>query len=181
MVESGNGGCPGGTLVPFVDVRHFQFCTKRYRYHARIVQSFTCFTPFDMDATYVGALRHFFPPQVRTPCGHGAQSSLKGGKNSLMVEKRTRKPNTTQNKQPKAHRPGLLHHAVFPLCQVKRVKRKRVSRNGPEFTNEKHIGAGLCSSKVTKKASKGLYFTIASDQRPHHGAAKSWLRRRSGV
>ena len=46
MVESGNGGCPGGTLVPFVDVRHFQFCTKRYRYHARIVQSFTCFTCF---------------------------------------------------------------------------------------------------------------------------------------
>ena len=44
VVESGNGGCPGGTLVPFVDVRHFQFCTKRYRYHARIVQSFTCFT-----------------------------------------------------------------------------------------------------------------------------------------
>ena len=31
------------------------------------------------------------------------------------------------------------------------MKRKRVSRNGPEFTNEKHIGAGLCSSKVTKR------------------------------
>ena len=46
VVESGNGGCPGGTLVPFVEVRHFQFCIKKYRYHARIVQSFTCFTCF---------------------------------------------------------------------------------------------------------------------------------------
>ena len=39
VVDSGNEGCPGGTLVPAVDVRHFQFCTKRYRYHARRVQS----------------------------------------------------------------------------------------------------------------------------------------------
>ena len=82
------------------------------------------------------------------------RSSLKGGKNSLMVEKKTRTPNTTQTKQPKAHRQSLHHHVVFPLCWVKGVKRKRVTRNGPEFTNEKHIGAGLCSSKVTKKASK---------------------------
>ena len=44
------------------------------------------------------------------------RSSLKGGKNSLMVEKRTRRPNTTQTKQPKAHRPSLHHHVVFPLC-----------------------------------------------------------------
>ena len=44
VVESGNGRCPGGTLVPFVDVPHFQFCAKKYRYQARIVQSFTCFT-----------------------------------------------------------------------------------------------------------------------------------------
>ena len=44
VVESGNKGCPGETLVPAVDVRHFQFCTKRYRHYARIVQSFTCFT-----------------------------------------------------------------------------------------------------------------------------------------
>ena len=46
--------------------------------------------------------------------------------------------------------------------------------NGPEFTNEKHVGAGLCSSKVSKKASKGLYFMITSDQghttvRQNHG------------
>ena len=46
MIESGNGGCPGETLVPFVEVRHFQFCMKKYRYHARIVQSFTCDTCF---------------------------------------------------------------------------------------------------------------------------------------
>ena len=44
------------------------------------------------------------------------RSSLKGGKNSLMVEKRTRTPNTTQTKQPKAHRQSLHHHVVFPLC-----------------------------------------------------------------
>ena len=44
MVDSGNEGCPGGTLVPAVDVRHFQFCTKRYRYHARGAQCFTGFT-----------------------------------------------------------------------------------------------------------------------------------------
>ena len=44
VVDSGNEGCPGGTLVPAVDVRHFQFCTKRHRYHAGRFQSFTCFT-----------------------------------------------------------------------------------------------------------------------------------------
>ena len=33
-----------GELSSFVDVRHFQFCAKKNRYHARIVQSFTCFT-----------------------------------------------------------------------------------------------------------------------------------------
>ena len=44
VADSGNEGCPGETLVPAVDVRHFQFCTKRYRYHARRAQCFTCFT-----------------------------------------------------------------------------------------------------------------------------------------
>ena len=44
------------------------------------------------------------------------RSSLKGGKNSLMVEKITRTTTTTQKPQPKAHRPSLHHHVVFPLC-----------------------------------------------------------------
>ena len=98
-----------------------------------------------------------------------------------MVEKRTRTPNTTQTKQPKAHKPSLHHHVVFPLCWVKRGERKLMTGNRPEFTNEKYVGAGLCSSKVSKKASKGLYFMITSDQRPHHSAAKPWSRCRSGV
>ena len=56
-----------------------------------------------------------------------------------------------------------------------------MTSNGPEFTNERHVGADLCSSKVSKKASNGLYFMITSDQRPHHSAAKPWSRCRSGV
>ena len=57
----------------------------------------------------------FFFPRVRTPCGHGAQASLKGGRKSLMVEKRTRTPNTTQTKQLKAHRPSP------PSCSLSSV------------------------------------------------------------
>ena len=55
------------------------------------------------------------------------KSSLKGGKNSLMVEKRTEKPNTRPNKQnttTRAHKPRLHHHVVFPLCKVKHVRRE---------------------------------------------------------
>ena len=58
----------------------------------------------------------FFFHEYGRRVGMVPRSSLKGGKNSLMVEKRTRKPNTTQNRQPKAHRPSLHHHVVFPLC-----------------------------------------------------------------
>ena len=96
----------------------------------------------------------FFFHEYGRRVGMVPRSSLKGGKNSLMAEKRTRKPNTTQNKQtpqPRAHRPCLHHHVVFPLCKVKLVRRKRVSRRGPELTNEKHVGAGLRSSKVAKR------------------------------
>ena len=66
--------------------------------------------------------RSFFPSRILFFHEYGRRvgmvprSSLKGGKNSLMVEKRTRRPNTTQTKQPKAHRPSLHHHVVFPLC-----------------------------------------------------------------
>ena len=57
----------------------------------------------------------FFFHEYGRRVGMVPRSSLKGGKNSLMVEKRTRRPNTTQTKQPKAHRPSLHHHVVFPL------------------------------------------------------------------
>ena len=46
----------------------------------------------------------------------------------------------------------------------------------------KSMSAQVCAlAKSQDRASKGLYFTIASDQRPHHSAAKSWSRCRSGV
>ena len=51
--------------------------------------------------------------------------------------------------------------------------------NGPEFSNEEHGSAGLCSSKVSKKSSNGLHLSITSDQRPLHGVAKTWSRCRS--
>ena len=44
LAPEDSAGSMEDVLAPFVDVRHFQFCTKRYRCHARIVQSFTCFT-----------------------------------------------------------------------------------------------------------------------------------------
>ena len=110
------------------------------------------------------------------------RSSLKEGKNSQMVEKRTRTTKTTQTKQTAAHRPSLHHLVVFPLCWVKQVKRKLMTVvNGPEFSNEKHGSAGLCSSKVSRKGSNGLYFMKTSDQRPLHSVAKPWSRCRSGV
>ena len=109
------------------------------------------------------------------------RSSLKEGKNSQMVEKRTKTPKPNQHQTPQAHRPSLHHLVVFPLCQVKRVKRKLMTINGPEFSNEKQGSAGLCSRKVSKKASNGLYFKTTGDQRPHHSVAKQWSRCRSGV
>ena len=64
---------------------------------------------------------------------------------------------------------------------MKQVKRKLMTINGPEFSNEEHGSAGLCSSKVSKKASNGLYILITSDQRPHHSVAEPWSRCRSGA
>ena len=77
-----------------------------------------------------------------------------------MVEKRTK---TTQQ--------GRVSTILqsFLCAEVKQVKRKLFSINGPEFSNEEHGSAGLCSSKVSKKSSNGLYFPITSDQGPLHG------------
>ena len=44
------------------------------------------------------------------------RSSLKEGKNSQMVEKRTKTPKPNQNQTLQAHRPSLDHLVVFPLC-----------------------------------------------------------------
>ena len=62
---------------------------------------------------------------------------------------------------------------------MKQVKRKLLTINGPEFSNEEHGSAGLCSSKISKKSSNGLHLSITSDQRPLHGVAKTWSRCRS--
>ena len=56
------------------------------------------------------------------------------------------------------------------------MKRKLLTINGPEFSNEEHGSAGLCSSKISKKSSNGLHLSITSDQRPLHGVAKTWSR-----
>ena len=108
------------------------------------------------------------------------RSSLKEGKNSQMVEKRTRTPKPTKqtNHSPQAESP--------PSCSLSSVlgetgETKLMTINGPEFSKEKHGSAGLCPRKVSKKASNGLCFMIPGDQRPHHSVAKPWSRCRSGV
>ena len=79
------------------------------------------------------------------------RSSLKEGKNSQMVQKKD-KDNPTNKQKPQTT--ASLHHlVVFPLCWMKQVKRKLLTINGPEFSNEEHGSAGLCSSKVSKKSS----------------------------
>ena len=72
---------------------------------------------FNVGVAEVNTLKQsFFFHEYGRRVGMVPRSSLKGGKSSLMVEKSTRTPNTTQTKQPKAHRPSLHHHVVFPLC-----------------------------------------------------------------
>ena len=90
--------------------------------------------------------------RVRTPCGHGAQVIIEG-KNSLMVEKITRTTNTTQTTT-KGPRRSHHHHVVFPLCLVKQVRRKRVSRRRGLNSRTKSI-----SAQSRKKALKGPHFT----------------------
>ena len=65
-----------------------------------------------------------FFPRVRTPCGHGARSSLKEGKYSQMVEKRTKTTQPTKNKsqpQPKGRVSTILQS--FLCARVKQVRR----------------------------------------------------------
>ena len=100
-----------------------------------------------------GMIYGFFFHEYGRRVGMVPRSSLKGGKNSLMVEKRTRTSNTTQTKQPKARR-SSLHLVVFPLCQVN-GKRKRVTGNGPEFTNGKHYRRRSVLQQSHKKGFKG--------------------------
>ena len=97
-----------------------------------------------------------FFPRVRTPCGHGAQVIVEGREEQSDGGEKNKdhkhNPKTT-TKGPQAESP--------PSCSlssvlVKQVRRKRVSRKGPEFTNEKHIGAGLCSSKAAKRLQRDL-------------------------
>ena len=59
------------------------------------------------------------------------------------------------------------------------MKRRLLTIDGPEFSNEEHGSEGLCSSKVSKKSSNGLHISITSDQRPLHGVTKTWSRCRS--
>ena len=58
------------------------------------------------------------------------------------------------------------------------MKRKLVTSNGPEFTNEKHVGAGLCSSKVSKRLQKDftsrLLVTSGHTQNSGHDAGKEY-------
>ena len=75
------------------------------------------------------------------------RSSLKKGKNNQMVEKGTKTPNQPKPNT-KARRPKLHHLAVFPLHWVKRVKRRLVAINGPEFSREKGRQRKLCSWKA---------------------------------
>ena len=63
-----------------------------------------CYADHTVENTFLAAqpmqLVFFFHEYGRR-VGMVPKSSLKGGKNSLMVEKRTKTPNTTQTKQPK--------------------------------------------------------------------------------
>ena len=111
------GGRRSVPLIKFVEVH------AQSSWQARLCDN----THRDAPEFVAGAA--FFFHEYGRRVGMVPRSSLKGGKNSLMVEKRTRKPNTTQNQptpQPRAHRPCLHHHVVFPLCKVKHVRRERV-------------------------------------------------------
>ena len=73
----------------------------------------------------------FFFHEYGRRVGMVPRSSLKEGKNSQMVEKRTKTPKPNQHQQtPQARRPNLHHLVVFPLHWVKRVKQKLMAIKG---------------------------------------------------
>ena len=78
------------------------------------------------------------------------RSSLKEGKNRQMVEKGTKTPNQPKPNTP-ARRPKLHHLVVFPLHWVKRVKRRLVAINGPEFSREKDGSANCVHGKPPRR------------------------------
>ena len=101
-------------------------------------------------------LPNVFFPRVRTPCGHGAQVIVEGREiQSDGGEKNKDNPTTKNNRQPKpntqARRPKLHHLVVFPLHWVKRVKRRLVAINGPEFSREKDGSANCVHGKPPRR------------------------------
>ena len=78
----------------------------------------------------------FFFHEYGRRVGMVPRSSLKEGKSSQMVEKRTKTPKPTQNQTPQARRPKLHHLVVFPLHWVRHVKRKLMAIDGPEFSKK---------------------------------------------
>ena len=120
------------------------------------------FPCFDSTATIFNHRPVFFP-RVRTPYGHGAQVIVEGREEQSDGGEKNKDNQIHPQPNKPAHRPSLHHLVVFPLCKVKQVKRKLMTINGPEFSNEKHSSAGLRSSKVSKKASNGLYFMITGE------------------
>ena len=96
------------------------------------------------------------------------RSSLKEGKNSQMVEKET-KTTQQQNHQPQPKGQVSTILWSFLCAEVKQVKRRPLTIDGPEFSDEELGSEGSCSSKVSKKSSSGLHITINRDQRPLHG------------
>ena len=62
--------------------------------------------------------------------GHGAQVIVEGREEHQMVGEKTKTPKPNQHQTLQASRP-ILHHLVFPLRWVKRVKRKLMTITGP--------------------------------------------------
>ena len=100
------------------------------------------------------ALALLFFSRVRTPCGHGAQVIVEGRESQSDGGENNKDHNKNQqntNKGPEAASP--------PSCSLSSVlgetgETKKECLEGPELTDEKHFGAGLCLSKVAKRLQK---------------------------